>query len=174
VPNPIAGLALHVILQWVLNGEARFLTHAKACATPVAILAAIPIPVPCADVTAGSVKTLQGQVLVLRGAETLPCREGMHILTTDALRTQSDGRVGMILRDGVRVSLGPNTEIRIDKSVYEPAEGQFGVLVRLLRGVMVFVSGKLGQFSPNSVQIETPVGMIGLRGALVAISLDQP
>lgn len=137
-------------------------------------LTTLALPVRGAEPMVASIGNLTGQVLLVRGADTIPCRQGMHVLTADALRTQADSRVGIIFRDGGRMSLGPNSEARVDKFVYEPAEGRFDKFLRLLRGVAVYVSGKIGQLSPNSVQIETPVGMIGLRGTEVAISLDQP
>jgi hypothetical protein len=37
---------------------------------------------------------------------------------------------------------------------------------------MVYVSGKIAQFSADSVKVETPVGVVGLRGTEVAISLE--
>ncbi len=79
--------------------------------------------------------------------------------------------MGVILQDGTRVSLGPNTSLEIDRFAYEPVEGRFALLLRLTKGVMAFISGKISQFSPGSVQIETPVGVVGLRGTELGISL---
>ena len=120
----------------------------------------------------GSVKTVQGAALVRRGTESLTIREGMHLQLNDTLQTSPDGRLGVILQDGTRISLGPNTELKIDRFVYQPADSKFGLLLRLGRGVFAYISGKIAQFSPESVTIETPVGVLGLRGTHFAVSLD--
>jgi hypothetical protein len=125
-----------------------------------------------AESIAGSVKTVQGSSVVHRGAETLPIREGMHLLVDDVLQTSADGRLGVIFQDGTRISIGPGTEIKIDRFVYEPAEGKFGLLLRLARGVLTYISGKIAQFSPESVTVQTPVGVVGLRGTHFAISIE--
>jgi hypothetical protein len=121
---------------------------------------------------AGSVKTVQGANVVRRGTDTIPIREGIHLLVNDVLQTSSDGHLGAILQDGTRISMGPNTELRIDRFVYDPVNAKFALLLRLARGVMVYVSGKIAQFSPGSVSVETPVGVLGLRGTEFAVALD--
>lgn len=129
-------------------------------------------PVQAAEPVAGSVKAVRGGTVIRRGAETIPAREGMHLLVHDVLQTSSDGRLGVILQDGTRVSLGPDTELKIDQFVYEPAGGKFGLFLRMARGIMAYVSGKIAQFSPESVHVETPVGVVGLRGTQFAVSLE--
>ena len=121
---------------------------------------------------AGSVKKVTGSVVLRRGGAGLRVTEGMHILPHDVLETPVDGSVGIILRDGTRVAMGASTTLEIDRFVYEPGEGKLGLLLRLVRGVMVYVSGKIAQFSADSVRVETPVGVVGLRGTEVAISLE--
>lgn len=124
------------------------------------------------DNIVGSLKTAQGGAFVVRGAERLPAREGMHLQEHDSLQTSEDGRLGIILQDGTRVSLGPNTTLAIDRFLYEPANGQYGLVLRLARGVMAYISGKIAQFSPESVRVETPVGVCGLRGTHFAASIE--
>jgi hypothetical protein len=120
----------------------------------------------------GSLKTVRGGVVVRRGATAIPAAEGMHLLLNDVLQTSADGQLGAILQDGTRIALGPNTELRIDRFVYEPSDGKFGLLLRLARGVLAYVSGKIAKFAPESVTVETPVGVIGLRGTHFAVTIE--
>ena len=129
-------------------------------------------PASGAEGLAGSVKTVRGGVVVRRGTEALPCQEGLHLMRQDILQTSADGRVGVIFQDGTRIALGPNSELKIDRFVFQPADGKFDLLIRLTRGVMAYISGKIAQFSPESVRVETPVGTVGLRGTELAISLE--
>jgi hypothetical protein len=120
----------------------------------------------------GTVKTAHGGTDVRRGADTVPIHEGTHLLLNDTLRTAADGSLGVILQDGTRISLGPNTELKIDKFLYQPADGKFGLLLQLARGVLAYASGKIAQFSPETIRIETPVGVLGLRGTHFAVSVE--
>jgi hypothetical protein len=125
-----------------------------------------------ADSIAGSVSTVRGGVAVRRGVETITASEGMHLFANDILQTSGDGRLGVILQDGTRIGLGPSTELKIDRFVFEPADGKFGLLLRLTRGVIAFVSGRIARFAPESVTVETPVGVLGLRGTRFAVSIE--
>src|SRR5262245_20638389 len=107
-------------------------------------------PAQAADAIVGSVKTVQGSAAVRRGADRIPIQEGMHLLLNDVLQTSGDGRLGVILQDGTRISLGPNSELAVDRFVYQPVEGNFALLLRFGRGVLAYVSGKIAHFSPSS------------------------
>jgi hypothetical protein len=96
----------------------------------------------------------------------------MHLLPDDILHTSPDGRLGAILQDGTRIGLGPNTELKIDTFIYDPANHKYGLLLRLARGVMAYISGHIARLSPGAVSIETPVGVVGLRGTQLAITIE--
>ena len=134
--------------------------------------AALALPAWSADPIAASVKTVQGKCVIHRGTETIPVQEGMHLLVSDVVETPGDGRVGIIFQDGTRISAGPGTEVKIESFVYEPVDGKFGLLLRLARGVLAYVSGKIAQFSPGSVTVQTPAGIVGLRGTHFAITTE--
>jgi hypothetical protein len=121
---------------------------------------------------AGSVKKVAGDAVLRRGADRITVTEGLHILPHDVLETTAGASIGIILQDGTRVAIGPNTRLEIDTYVYSPGEGKLESVLRLIRGAMVYVSGKMSQLSPGSSKVETPVGVVGLRGTEFAISLE--
>jgi hypothetical protein len=125
-----------------------------------------------APTIAGSVKKINGGAAVKRGADSIPVKEGMHILPHDVLETAEGASLGIILQDGTRIAMGANTRLEIDTYLYSPGEGKLSLLVRLLRGAMVYVSGKMALLSPGSAKVETPVGVVGLRGTEVAITVE--
>ena len=147
----------------------RTVTSVTALIMSVACLS---LPAWAAETIAGSVKTAQGGAVVRRGTQTIPAREGMHLLVNDILQTSADGRLGAILQDGTGIGLGPNTELRIDSFLYEPSDGKLGLLLRLARGVMAYFSGRIAHLAPGSVTVETPVGVIGLRGTQMAVTVE--
>jgi len=138
----------------------------------ILILGCLSLPASGAESIVGSIKTAQGGAVVLRGTQTIPAREGMHLLVNDILQTSADGRLGAILQDGTGIGLGPNTELKIDTFLYEPADGKLGLLLRLARGVMGYFSGRIARLAPGSVTVETPVGVIGLRGTQMAVTIE--
>ena len=142
----------------------------KACL--FLVLSSVAFSARGAETIVGSVKTAQGGAVVRRGTDTIPLRAGAHLLLDDFLQTAADGSVGIILQDGTRISLGPNTELKIDQFVYQPVEGKFGLVLRLGRGILAYISGKIAQFSPQSASVETPVGVLGLRGTHFAVSIE--
>jgi hypothetical protein len=122
----------------------------------------------------GLVKLAEGTAVVQRGAQTLPARPGLFLLEGDTLRTGADGRLGVVLRDDTRVSLGPETEIRIDRFIFAPSQSQLALVLKMLRGVAAYVSGKIAQLSPDAVRVETPVAVVGVRGTRFAAKVEMP
>ena len=131
-------------------------------------------PAHAAESVVGSIKTAEGRTFVRRASEALPGAVGLHLFTHDVLQTGADGRLACILRDGTRISLGGNSELRVDQFVYEPAQSKYALVLELARGVVAYVSGKIASFSPESVKLQTPVGIIGVRGTHLAVALDAP
>jgi hypothetical protein len=136
------------------------------------VLSGLTFAVRGAETVVGSVKAVQGGAVVRRGTESIPIREGMHLMLNDILQTSADGRLGVILQDGTRISLGPNTELKVDRFVYQPVEGKFGLVLQLGRGMLAYISGRIAHFSPESISVETPVGVLGLRGTHFAVSIE--
>jgi hypothetical protein len=143
-----------------------------AVALGVLLLLTVPASAQANRSIAGSVKKVSGSAVLQRGSDSIPAKEGLHLLPHDVLETGADASLGIILQDGTRVAMGPNTRLEIDTYLYSPGEGKLESLLRLVRGVMVYVSGKMAQLSPGSTKVETPVGSVGLRGTEVGILLQ--
>ena len=117
----------------------------------------------------GIVRNSAGKATITRERRVLPASEGTKLFTGDTLSTGSDGSLGVILRDDSTLSLGPGSSFVIQNFLFSPAEGKFGLLVRLTRGTMAYLSGLIGKLSPESVRIETPTASIGVRGTRFAV-----
>ena len=127
------------------------------------ILAA-PWSVLAADNFAGSVKNVQGSVVVKRQTMSLKAVRGMKIYANDVISTGQDGAVGIILQDNTIFSLGPDSELELKEYVFVPDQGSFSMLAKMIKGTFVYMSGLIGKLSPESITIETPVGTIAIRG----------
>ena len=120
----------------------------------------------------GLVKVTEGTATVQRRDETLPARLGLALEEGDILRTGADGRVGVVLRDDTRLSLGPESEILIDRFAFAPAQSRLGLVVKMARGIMAFVSGNIAKLSQDAVRVETPVAIVGVRGTQFLVKVE--
>lgn len=122
-------------------------------------------------VAAGRIKIASGSAEIVRGSGAIPAKIGDIVYESDGLRTGADGRIGITLKDDTRVSLGPSTEVRVERFVYAPADGRLGFVLRVARGVTAYVSGQIAKLAPDSVRLETPAAIIGVRGTSLAIKV---
>ena len=122
---------------------------------------------------AGHIKTVTGAAYVVRGQSTTAVKPGDAIFASDTLRTAADGAVGVTMRDDTRLSLGPNSEVRVDRYVYAPGEGGLGMVLKFMRGVAVYVSGRMAKLAPDSIRLEAPSAIVGVRGTTVAIKVES-
>ena len=139
-------------------------------AAALAIVVATVTPASAQEpVPAGHVKTVAGTATIVRAGQTLPAKPGAAIYATDTLRTAADGTVGVTLRDDTRISLGPGSEVRIERYVYAPGEGGLGMVLQVhARDGDVRVRAH-GQARAGSIRLETPTAIVGVRGTTVAI-----
>jgi hypothetical protein len=119
--------------------------------------------------SAGRIKVASGSVSIVRAGAVLRAEAGQVVFEADTLRTGPDGRLGITLKDDTRISLGPGSEVRLDKFVYAPAEGQMGLVLKVVRGVMGYVSGRIAKLSPDSIRLEAPAAVVGVRGTTLAL-----
>src|SRR4030067_916590 len=122
-----------------------------------------------AQETLGIVRSSEGEAPVTSGGQILPAAVGTKLKAGDTLRTGSDGSLGVILRDNSTLSLGPESSFVIQKFLFSPAEGKLGLVARLTKGTMAYLSGLIGKLAPESVRFETPTASIGVRGSHFAV-----
>ena len=124
-------------------------------------------------VPAGHVKIATGAAFIVRQNTTLAAKPGDAVFATDTLRTQANGTIGVTLADDTRVSLGPDSEMRLERYVFAPADGALGMVLNFVHGVAAYVSGRMAKLSPDSVRLETPAAIVGVRGTTVAIKVGD-
>jgi hypothetical protein len=118
---------------------------------------------------AGRIKISSGQASIVRDGKEVPAKAGELVYQADVLRTGADGRLGVTLKDETQVSLGPTSEVRLDRFVYAPAEGKLAMAMRIARGIVAYVSGRIAKLAPDAVRLETPAAIVGVRGTRLVI-----
>ena len=125
-------------------------------------------------VPAGRVKVVSGTAFVRHQNQQIPATVGAAVFESDTLTTGADGRIGVTLRDETRISMGPQSEIRLDRFQYAQAEGQLAFAMRVVRGIATYVSGRIAKLAPDAVRLETPASIVGVRGTRLALRVGQP
>jgi hypothetical protein len=126
-----------------------------------------------AEDTIGMVRNLAGEASITRAGDVFPAAVGTKLLVGDTLMTGSNGSMGVILRDNSTLSIGPKSSLVVRNFQFSPADGKLGLIVRLSRGTMAYLSGLIGKLAPESARFETPVASIGIRGTRFAVKLDD-
>jgi len=122
---------------------------------------------------AGRIKLVSGSAFVVRGGTAIPATAGQEVMQADSLRTGNNGRLGITLKDDTRVSLGPDSEVRLEQFVYAPAEGNLALALKFVRGAAAYVSGRIAKIAPDSIRLETPAAIVGVRGTTLAIRVQE-
>jgi hypothetical protein len=46
------------------------------------------------------------------------------------------------------------------------------MVLKFVRGVAAYVSGRIAKLAPDSIRLETPAAIVGVRGTTVAIRVE--
>ena len=139
----------------------------------VVALALLASPALAQQPAAGRIKVASGSVFVVRAGTAQPAQAGQLVYEADTLRTGGDGRIGVTLNDDTRVSLGPSSEVRLDRFAYAPADSQLSLVLRVVRGMAAYVSGRIAKLAPDAIRLETPAAIVGVRGTTVAMRVTD-
>jgi hypothetical protein len=136
----------------------------------------LPLPVVMAQepAPAGRIKAVVGTASIVRGGQATPATLGAAVLESDVLRTGADGQLALMLKDETRLSIGPGTEITLATFTYVPAQTRLALVLRLARGALSYVSGRIAKLMPEAVRLETPASVIGVRGTHVLVRVEAP
>jgi len=121
---------------------------------------------------AGRIKTVTGAAFIVRNNAVIPAQAGQVVYEADALRTGPDGKMGVTLKDDTRLALGPGSEVRLERFAYAPGTASLGMVLKFVRGVTAYVSGRLAKLAPDSDRLETPSAIVGVRGTTLAIRVE--
>lgn len=94
---------------------------------------------------------------------------GDNVVQDETIETDGNGLVQILLADGTTFTVGPNSTITIDRFVYDPAADTAQVSASIGRGVFRFIGGRTSK-TEGGVQLNTPVGTVGIRGGMADLN----
>jgi hypothetical protein len=103
-----------------------------------------------------------------------PSRElmiGQPVIFNEHIATNPTGQTQILFIDESTLSVGPNSDLVIDRFVYNPSTGTGKMAANMARGIFRYIGGKLSK-QPNAISMTTPAATIGIRGAVVLIDVS--
>ncbi len=94
---------------------------------------------------------------------------GIDMQADEKVTTAADGRAQLLFLDGSAMSIGPDSEVVLDRFVYDPAADSGELAVTVSRGVLRFVGGRISK--RQSVRFDTATATIGIRGGIATIAV---
>jgi hypothetical protein len=135
------------------------------------VLLLLGFPVQAQD-TVASVKSVSGEVSLIRGESVNPAKAGMFLLEGDMLITGTNSSAGVIFLDGTRISIGAESELSISKYRFEPIKQEYSFDIYMKKGSAAYSSGRLGHLAPDSVRFNTPQATVGIRGTTFMVKVE--
>ena len=86
---------------------------------------------------------------------------GSELHVNETVRTGDAGKADLVFIDRTNLTVGPTSEVVLDKFVYDPVGNKGKVVLQTTRGAFRFVTGTQDH---SAYQINTPYGSLGVRG----------
>jgi len=109
----------------------------------------------------GGATAVKNQVRGNVGGTTQRILKGSNVYSDEVVHTSAASVADLKFLDDTTLTVGPISEIRLDKFVYDPSGSAGSVVINVTRGAFRFVTGKQ---DPKAYQIKTPYGTLGIRG----------
>lgn len=94
---------------------------------------------------------------------------GSELFQNERIQTDAGGQAHLLFADQSALTVGPNSDVTLDRFVYDPARDTGSLAVQAGRGVLRFVGGRVSK--DGDVSIRTPAGTIGIRGGIAIIQI---
>jgi len=114
---------------------------------------------PSAQEAIGRATSVKPQAEGSHGNRTLAA--GSEVYSKETVRTGDTGQADLRFLDNSNLNVGPKSNVRLDKFVYDQNKSAGAVAIQATRGSFRFVTGSQGG---GSYQIKTPYGTLGVRG----------
>jgi hypothetical protein len=121
----------------------------------------------------GQIKTLSGDVFIVRENVKSPAKMGDLLEKADTLMTGADGRVGLTFIDNSRFSLGPNSQIALEKFAFNPTTQDGEFVTKVDRGTLAVISGHIAHNAPDAMKVKTRTTILGVRGTHFLVQVEE-
>ncbi len=96
---------------------------------------------------------------------------GQEVVRDERVRTEPTGQAQLQFLDRTTLTIGPSSDVVLDKFVYSPATDTGSFAMTTGRGVMRLVGGAVSK--REEATITTPAAVIGIRGGVVLLDVME-
>jgi len=97
-------------------------------------------------------------------------RAGVDVFQNETINTADNSASRVLFQDRTQLSIGPMSEVVLDRFVFDPNPSNSAVAVSVAKGVMRFSTGLLPK---PDYQIATPSCTIGIRGTVLTAFVSE-
>jgi len=137
------------------------------------LLLALLLAAPSHAKQAGSVIFVKGAVMVERAAP-VSLAKGDDVLVDDTISTAVAARTQLLMLDGAKIAIRPNSRLKIEEYAYAQAaaastQAEIATVsdrsvMSLIKGGFRTITGVIGKADETAYEVRTPVGVLGIRG----------
>lgn len=99
-------------------------------------------------------------------------KSGDKIYFGDSIIVKDKSNSQILLLDETVMSVGSNSEIKIDEFIYDPKTKDGKILSQIKSGSMKVLTGGVSEKNPANLEIKVPAGTIGTRGTEFQATVD--
>src|SRR4029453_12916841 len=114
----------------------------------------------------GEAAVVQNEVIRVSGSGGSQINVGDAVLRNETVRTGANSATRLVMIDSTNLSLGANSSITIDRTVFNDEQSYRDVTIRMTTGAFRFVTGHSDK---NAYKITTGLATIGVRGTILDI-----
>ncbi len=118
------------------------------------------------------VKKLNGSAYILREGKEIPVEIGTKLFEKDIVYTNPESSVGLIFKDNTRISVGPKSEVAIEKYIFVPSENKEAFVTNLSKGSIECITGLIAKINPDAFKLKAKTATMGIRGTHFIVTAD--
>ena len=142
------------------------LRHCVLFISTLCLTAALAAKPARAQTRVGEAAVVKNEVVRVMGSGTTPINVGDSVVRDETLRTGTDSAARLVMADSTNLSLGPNSTLKLDRTVFDDAHSYRDISIKLTTGAFRFVTG---HSEKGAYKIQTQVATIGVRGTVLDI-----
>ena len=97
-------------------------------------------------------------------------RAGIDVFQNELINTGSQSASTILFQDETNLSVGSNSQVTLDRFVFDPDPAKSSVALSIAKGVARFTTGSLPK---SAYRITTPTATIGIRGTILTITVAE-
>jgi hypothetical protein len=97
-------------------------------------------------------------------------RVGTDVQANEVISTKNDDRAHVVFLDGTTLTVGPNSQMTIDKFVYDPTTQKGELAVNASKGVFRLIGGRISKTA--AITVTTPSSTMGIRGGIMVFGVQ--